>query len=279
MKFSDSVAEKQSTTAIRVLRISVVTYYIDNDIFDLMASLEIAFEKCEATRFEVVLVENGYKEKNEYHRALEEKYSFCEIIIAGENLGYGRAHNLAMSANADYHLILNPDIILQENTLTVALNFLSSHPECGLLSPLARWRNGERQFLCKRYPSVFTLLLRGFAPTFIRKILKKRLANYNMAEDITPHSVYWNPPIVSGCFMFFRNSILQELKGFDPDYFLYFEDTDLSWRAARLTKVAYVPQVEVVHHGGNASRKGLKHILLFTSSMIKFFHKNGWKMV
>lgn len=279
MKLSGNVDEMNSATVTRILRVSVVTYYIDDDIFDLMASLEAAFKHCQSTRFEVILIENGYKEKNERHRALEEKYSFCEIILAGKNLGYGRAHNLAMNANADYHLILNPDIILHENTLAVALDFLNSHPECGLLSPLARWRNGERQFLCKRYPSVFTLLLRGFAPSFIRKILKKRLANYNMAEDLTLNNVYWDPPIVSGCFMFFRNSVLQELRGFDPDYFLYFEDTDLSWRAVRLTKVAYVPQVEVVHHGGNASRKGLKHIMLFTSSMIKFFHKNGWKMV
>ncbi len=270
--------EKTRTEKMLTLRISIVTYYIDSDIFVLMDSLVRAMQHCKNTLFDVVLVENGFKEKNEQHVKLEKNYPFCKIVISGKNLGYGRAHNLTINSRADYHLILNPDIILQENTLAVAMAFLDDHPECGLLSPLARWKNGERQFLCKRYPSVFTLLVRGFAPVFIRKILKNRLSHYNMAADVTTHAIYWNPPTVSGCFMFFRNSVLCELNGFDEKFFLYFEDTDLSWRASRVTKLVYVPQVEVVHHGGNVSRKGIKHILLFTSSMIKFFRKNGWKM-
>ena len=270
--------ENTRSVKVSTLRISVVTYYIDNDIFVLMDSLIKAMQYCKNMLFDVVLIENGFKEKNEQHDKLERYYPFCKVIITGKNLGYGRAHNLSINEHADYHLILNPDIILHENTLAVAIEFFDAHPECGLLSPLARWKDGERQFLCKRYPSVFTLFVRGFAPHFIRKILKSRLNHYNMAEDITTDAIYWNPPIVSGCFMFFRNSVLCKLNGFDEDFFLYFEDTDLSWRASEVTKLAYVPQVEVVHHGGNVSRKGIKHILLFTSSMIKFFRKNGWKM-
>jgi len=261
-----------------ILRISVVTFYIDNEIFKLMDSLVLAWEQCENIHVEVIFVENGFTEKTSIHTQLEKKYPFCRIIITGKNLGYGRAHNLTMSNDVDYHLILNPDIILQKNSLVNALNFLDSHKNCGLLSPLARWKDGQRQFLCKRYPCVFTLMLRGFAPSGIRKLLKSRLDFYNMSDVITETAVYWNPPIVSGCFMLFSNAVLQKLHGFDPDYFLYFEDTDLSYRANKVTEIAYVPQVEVIHHGGNVSRKGLKHIFLFTLSMIKFFNKNGWKL-
>jgi GT2 family glycosyltransferase len=44
---------------------------------------------------------------------------------------------------------------------------------------------------------------------------------------------------------------------------LYFEDTDLSLRATKMTDVAYVPEVRMLHHGGNVSRKGIKHSLLY----------------
>ncbi|MCV5934820.1 glycosyltransferase family 2 protein, partial [Escherichia coli] len=69
--------------------------------------------------------------------------------------------------------------------------------------------------------------------------------------------------------MLFRTSVLTALGGFDKDFFLYFEDTDLSLRATKMTDVAYVPEVRMLHHGGNVSRKGIKHILFFTSSMVK----------
>ncbi|MEN4889470.1 glycosyltransferase [Erwinia billingiae] len=260
------------------LRISVVTFYIDDDIDRLLESIVLSAKNISNIKLEVIIVENGFKTKNTHHIQIEEKYSFCQVIITGANIGYGKAHNLTLTENADYHLILNPDIILSEYSLVNAIEFMSLHHDCGLVTPLARWRNGEQQYLCKNYPDAFTLLVRGFAPNFVRKFLKSRLRKYSMVDEISDDKVFWQPPIVSGCFMLFRNSVLLDLKGFDPRYFLYFEDTDLSYRAAKLTKIAYVPTVEVVHHGGNASRKGLKHISLFTSSMIKFFNKNGWKL-
>jgi GT2 family glycosyltransferase len=110
----------------------------------------------------------------------------------------------------------------------------------------------------------------------LRKIFKQRLADYEM-RDIIADGTVWQPPIVSGCFLLLRAPVLAELQGFDPKYFLYFEDFDFSLRAAALTRVAYVPTVRVVHYGGHAARKGLRHILLFARSAIIFFNSHGWK--
>ena len=99
-----------------------------------------------------------------------------------------------------------------------------------------------------------------------------------MVDAINETDNYWNPQIVSGCFMLFRSDVLQQLAGFDPQFFLYFEDTDLSFRASSITHVAYVPSVKIIHHGGNVSKKGIKHILFFCHSMVKFFNKYGWKI-
>lgn len=98
-----------------------------------------------------------------------------------------------------------------------------------------------------------------------------------MVAETQREEVIWKPLIVTGCFMLFRNDVLLKLNGFDENYFLYFEDTDLSLRASEITDIAYDPQVKIIHHGGNVSRKGFKHIFMFTQSMFKFFNKHGWR--
>ncbi|PRF94602.1 hypothetical protein C6Q22_02415 [Burkholderia multivorans] len=99
-----------------------------------------------------------------------------------------------------------------------------------------------------------------------------------MRDVINDREVLWEPPIVSGCFMMFRTEVLKKLGGFDPRYFLYFEDYDLSLRAHEVADVAYVPSVRVIHHGGGASRKGFTHIRMFAVSAFKFFNRFGWRV-
>ncbi|MEK6320009.1 MAG: glycosyltransferase, partial [Burkholderia gladioli] len=105
----------------------------------------------------------------------------------------------------------------------------------------------------------------------------RRLARYEMRDRINETEFVWEPPIISGCFMLFRTDLLRQLGGFDPRYFLYFEDYDLSVRAGRLASIAYVPTVRIVHHGGGASRKGLAHIRMFLASAFRFYRRFGWK--
>ena len=100
-----------------------------------------------------------------------------------------------------------------------------------------------------------------------------------MRDVINERDIVWDPPIVSGCFMLFRTDVLKRLSGFDPRYFLYFEDYDLSLRTHNIARVAYVPAVRVLHHGGGAARKGSAHIRMFATSAIKFFIRFGWKWV
>lgn len=201
-----------------------------------------------------------------------------EYVAGHGNVGFGAGHNLVLRDICAFHLILNPDAELAADSLVSALYFMQRHPDCGLLSPAATWDDGTRQYLCKRYPSLFDLLLRGFAPTVVKRLFKARLDRYEM-RGVTESEVVWDPPIVSGCFMLFRHEVLQRLGGFDPGYFLYFEDFDLSLRAARLARLAYVPEVRIVHHGGHASRKGFPHVAMFARSALRFFRTHGWRFV
>ena len=111
---------------------------------------------------------------------------------------------------------------------------------------------------------------------WLRRRFAARMARYEM-QDVIGDAVVWDPPLVSGAFMCFRTDVLRRLGGFDSRFFLYFEDYDLSLRAARETRIAYVPTVKVVHHGGHAAKKGLHHIRLFMHGAALFFRLHGWR--
>ena len=79
--------------------------------------------------------------------------------------------------------------------------------------------------------------------------------------------------------MLVRTPLLRKLGGFDPRFFMYFEDYDLSLRIGREAKVAYDPRARIVHHGGAAARKGWRHVGWFIASACRFFTRHGWKIV
>jgi GT2 family glycosyltransferase len=199
-------------------------------------------------------------------------------VVRGQgNIGYGRGHNLAIrSTSTDHHLVLNPDVLLDRDALAAAIGFLEREPSICLVAPDVRGPAGERQYLCRRYPDLLTLFLRGFTPAPVRRWFAGRLARYEMRDAIGDAVVY-DVPLASGCFMYARTAALQDAGGFSDAYFLYFEDYDLSLRLARHARLAYVPAVRIAHFGGGAALKGSMHVRLFVASGVRFFRTHGWR--
>ncbi|WP_180898814.1 glycosyltransferase [Aeromonas caviae] len=262
----------------KIVAISVVIFNVDIELLNRTLFNIIKASKLTSYNVEIHVRDNSVTSSDEVGSllAIVAKNIVINYHHDGMNVGYGDGHNSCLT-QGNYHLILNPDLEVAPDALKNALEFMERHPECGLLTPFATWADGEVQRLCKGYPTVFDLLLRGFAPAFVKRLFQTRLAKYEMADQLNNHDVLWDPPIVSGCFMLFRTDVLQQLEGFDPRFFLYFEDFDISLRAGRISRIAYVPQVKVVHHGGHASRKGWRHIWMFGRSMVTFFNIHGWR--
>lgn len=191
---------------------------------------------------------------------------------AGENPGFGAGHNQAFGrgAGAEYFLVANPDIEFAPGSLAAGLAFLDVHPELGLLSPALIEPDGGRRPACFRYPDLPTLLARAGGGQWARR----RSFRYE-CRDWDPDAIR-SPLLSSGCCMLFRAAAFARLGGFDPGYFLYFEDYDLSLRAGRHGLAAYFPGMAIVHRGGGAARKGLRHAVLFVHSAVRFFSKHGW---
>ncbi|WP_094462599.1 glycosyltransferase [Pannonibacter phragmitetus] len=200
-----------------------------------------------------------------------------KIIKGHGNIGFAKANNIILDEVGQFHLILNPDAEVASDAIEQGLAFLWENEDCVLITPAAWSLNGQRQFLCKRYPAIFDLFLRGFTPSYLRKLFKSRLKRYEMQME-TGDSVFWDPLIVSGCFMLVRGDAFKSSGGFCTKFMLYFEDFDLSLRITKFGRIAYVPQVKIIHAGGNAAAKGLWHIWQFSKSAFIFYRLHGFRV-
>lgn len=193
--------------------------------------------------------------------------SEVKIIDGHGNIGYGRANNLAIHhTNSEFHLILNPDVKLDLLSLNEGITFLMRHQDVNLVAPHAINNHGENEYLAKRMPNPLIIFLRGIDNPLLNKVFKRQLDWYTYRDKL-PTSEPLEIELASGCFMLCRTKILKNLGGFSPDYFLYFEDFDLS---RRMAKKILLPSMSITHLGGNTARKGLQHIKLFLKSYLIF---------
>jgi GT2 family glycosyltransferase len=196
------------------------------------------------------------------------------LISAGGNLGYGRGNNLAIRQSVQehkYHLISNPDIALTPHTIESLYDYMEANPQTGLVMPKVVNADGSLQRLCKRSPRPLDYLS-GLTP--LKGWYERRRARLEMRDCSYEETM--EVECLSGCFMFFRSRVLEALGGFDPGFFLYFEDFDLSQRARRMARNAYYPQAAVVHGHARQHRHSWRIRGYFLRSAVRYFNKWGW---
>jgi GT2 family glycosyltransferase len=275
------------------LTVSIVTYRSDAALLErclvhLADAIRTARERGVLTQVAVALIDNsedaavageGIRLAN---RAFVGSGVQLHFLNGHANVGYGVAHNLMLNGTGgDYQLVLNPDVELAPDALANAIRWLDANPKVVAAAPAVTRADGTPDFLCKRYPAVLDLLLRGFAPQFVRRFFAKRLDRYDLRDVIDPTGAepVRGITVMSGCCMLVRRKAIDATGGFDPKFFLYFEDYDWSVRLRKIGETAYLPSFRVVHHGGGAARKGWKHVGWFVQSGVRFYRKHGWRFV
>lgn len=205
------------------------------------------------------------------------KHPRVHYIFTGKNLGYGKAHNLAIEKSkgvSKYHLVLNPDVEFNGSVLDTLFHFMEKRSDIGLIMPKVLYRNGETQYLCKMLPSPSDLFLRRFFPGPLKKLVKGKMEKYELKGK--DYNSIMDIPNLSGCFMFMRNEVLQTIGGFDERYFMYLEDTDLCRRINEYYRTVYFPGVSIIHGYSKASYKSFKLMRHHLVSSIRYFNKWGW---
>lgn len=206
---------------------------------------------------------------------LEEKFPEVTVIANKENVGFSRANNQGINlANAEYVLLLNPDTVLEEDTLLKCINFMDTHQEAGALG--VKMIDGKGNFLpeSKRglpTPEVAFYKLFGFSKLFPKsRIFGKYHLTY-LDKDKT-HEV----EVLSGAFMFMRSKTLEKTGLLDETFFMYGEDVDLSYRITKSGyKNYYFADTSIIHYKGESTQKtSIKYIWTFYQAMMIFAEKH-----
>lgn len=195
-------------------------------------------------------------------------------FYAGENLGFGKAHNRAIAmtvGTSEAHLLLNPDISFEPHVLPELGQFLESNPFVGAVMPRINYPDGSLQRLCKLLPTPVDLILRRFAPKRIKEKINQRYEMHWLVQDTASRV-----PTLSGCFLLIRSDLLHRLGGFDERFFMYLEDVDLVRRIGDISDTVYQPSVQVIHAYAKGSYRSWKLLGYHLRSAIQYFNKWGW---
>lgn len=249
---------------MRSLSCGLVLYNNDRlEIISLLSNI------CECSDISDVVIIDNSPEPVLTDNDISEKISY---IHRPENIGFGRAHNLAFTKirqKSKFHLIINPDICVSAHSISSLLDKLELDTLISGAMPRITYRNGADQNLCKQLPSALNLLIRRIAGrNFSVKLFPKYELEY---KDKFIYS-----PTISGCFMIIRSEFFEKLGGFDESYFMYMEDIDLSRRLWRLGPLICYTDVRVKHGYAAGSYKLSRLLLIHVKSALIYFKKWGF---
>ncbi|MEM7310463.1 MAG: glycosyltransferase family 2 protein [Planctomycetota bacterium] len=203
------------------------------------------------------------------------------VIKNDANRGFGAACNQGASGSrADYVLFLNPDTRLHPESLSVPVGFLEreDNAEVAVCGVQLVDEEGRVARSCARFPRVGTFF---WIATGLDRLLPRRRLGYRMSE--WDHRESRDVDHVMGAFYLIRRDVFERLEGFDEDYFVYFEDVDLSRRVAALgLRSRFVAEATAYHLGGGTSRKvKARRLAYFLAGKLLYARKHhaGWRAV
>ena len=189
------------------LTVIIVSFHSENKIFDCINSIN--------KNVRIVVIENSNNQN--LKKKLELTYSNVICILSKKNLGYGAGNNLGLSmVDTDYALILNPDVVLNIDTLDNFNLNVRKYPDFGIIAPISK---------------------------------NEEYGNFNFLKDQTIKEVEY----VKGFAMFFNMKKVKEINFFDENFFLYFEEIDLCKRLNKRGIKIFIDPSMVVNHFGGAS--------------------------
>jgi N-acetylglucosaminyl-diphospho-decaprenol L-rhamnosyltransferase len=206
----------------------------------------------------VVLADNGSTD-GVPERAAAESPSVT-FLPTGGNIGYGAAVNrgvASLSSDVGWVVVANPDLEWGVGSLDVLLEAAKRWPRGGAFGPLIREPGGAIYPSARELPS----LARGVGHAVFAKVWPTNpwTRSYRQ-ETASPQerTAGW----LSGSCLLIRREAFDSVDGFDPRYFMYFEDVDLGDRLARAGWLnVYVPESEVTHIGGHSTSRASTRML------------------
>ena len=252
------------------ISIVIVNYNVEYFLEQCLNSVRRALQGVEG---EVFVVDNNSVDGS--LKMLSQKFPDVKVIANKENVGFSRANNQAIRVSTgEYVLLLNPDTVIEDDTLTKCIAFMDAHPDAGGLG--VKMVDGKGNFLpeSKRglpTPAAAFYKMFGLAKLFPHS---KRFARYYMGHLSNDETN--EVEILAGAFMMMRRETLDKVGLLDETFFMYGEDIDLSYRITQGGyKNYYFPETRIIHYKGESTKKtSVNYVFVFYKAMEIFAKKH-----
>jgi len=229
--------------------------------------------------YEIIVVDNDSGDHS--IDLISGKHPDITFIPLEKNIGFGGGNNKgALAASGRILVIINPDSVIEEESFANAVGHLDEHPETGIVGLRVINPDGMLEQTARGFPNASTGLFGR--STFLGKLAQKYgstgrggVAGKNLQVDPSktePYEVDW----VAGTIMLISRICWEKIGGFDDDFFLYWEDADICFRAREAGfNVVYFPGAYIKHEAGaSTSRNPGPAIRLFHESAYRYITKH-----
>ncbi len=222
--------------------------------------------------FEVIVIDNASSDGTV--EMIEKDFSQVKLIANQQNKGFAAAcRQGAEIARGDFLLFLNDDTQVFDHTLDKTVNYLKQHPQTAVLGCRILNSDGSLQPSVRKLPTLFDQLvvlskLHNFFPRLLAGYLQLDF-NYQKTQAVEQ---------VMGAYFLTPRIVWQRLEGFDPNFYLWFEEVDYCARARQAGfKVVYLAEAEIIHQGGASfgQLKALPEQIIFNRSLL-YYAKKHW---
>jgi GT2 family glycosyltransferase len=228
------------------LSIIIVNY---NALEFLRKCIVSIIENTKGVSCEIIVVDNNSSDRSS--EMLRKEYPQVKLIVNKENVGFSKANNqgVKISKESKYVLFLNPDTVIQKQTIREMLNFMNTHKDVGASTCKLVMPNGKMDDATHRgFPTPWNALCHfsGFEKLFPKN---KWFTGYSLGwkNFNSTHEI----DVLAGAFMLVRRIAGKEAKWWDEDYFFYGEDIDFCYILKQKGwKIYYVPSVSITHYKG-----------------------------
>ena len=222
----------------------IVTYQSARTIGAALA----AARRChDAGLLDLVVVDNASRDATP--AILAREAGWARVLLEPGNHGFGRGCNIGLAhVKSPYTLFLNPDAVIEPAALRTMLEFMQQRPDAGIVGPATLCGNRDHPELQPTgpYPTPWSVM-RDAAP-----FLRRRSSAITIVPGAPPMRTGW----VCGALLMIRSSLVRQLGGFDPRFFLYWEEIDLCHRAEKAGYENWVLGTALAHHVVGASSGG-----------------------
>ncbi|MDD4515369.1 glycosyltransferase family 2 protein [Massilibacteroides sp.] len=233
----------------------------------ILDSIQSVKEKTDGITYEIIVVDNN--SGDESLAKITAVYPEVIPVQSEENVGFGRANNLGIQiAKGHCFFFLNPDTLLINNAIKILYDFLNGSEHVGAC--------GGNLYSIDNKPAIsFSALF----PSFLQEVLSIfYLPVTFFSKSKSEQFNYTGSPLdvasISGADLLLKREVLEKTGGFDPAFFMNYEETELCYRIKKQGyRIVSVPDAQIIHLEGKSDYASISRLTFYYQGQYIYFNK------